>query len=329
MKTRNILFLIIILNLSFSGFSANMSEEQTLDKETYIYSIKGKDTLRLDKYEPTIAVQGAKPCVMFVFGGGFYSGTRDMKYYIPYFDFLTGNCYTVISIDYRLGFRQIDTILKMNAKGYRAMFENAIFMAVEDLFDATLFLLEHAEEWNINKEMIVASGSSAGGITVLQGEYEISAKGKFAQKLPANFNYAGIISFAGAIYSMSGKLKWTENTSPIQLFHGDADKRVPYNKIQIFNTAFFGSKNIAQRLDKYNLPYYFYSEENTDHRVAVTPMYVNKEEMLTFLDKFVAQKGKLKTHVSMDYSDRPKVKKNFTIFSYIKTNSKSKEKKRN
>lgn len=48
-----------------------------------------------------------------------------------------------------------------------------ISMAVEDLYDATAFIVDKADEWGIDSSQIVACGSSAGAITVLHGEYAL------------------------------------------------------------------------------------------------------------------------------------------------------------
>lgn len=322
MKKHSI-FLILFFFLANIPLHA-IAEKDTivLQKETFIYSIKGNDTLRLDKYTPSIAVFEKSPCVIFMFGGGFAAGKRNEYYYMPYFKFLTENGYTVISIDYRLGFKNltIDENKKTTAKEFIAIFKNTINMAVEDLFDATNYTLEKAKQWNIDPALIMASGSSAGAISVLHGEYEISTGGELSRKLPQGFNYAGIISFAGAILSTNGNLKWSENTSPIQLFHGDADRNVPYDKIKIGKLGFFGSKNIAKRLDKANLPYYFYTESDVDHRIAITPVRKNQEEILSFLDDYIIQKQRVNTVVNVQMIDQPRVKKNFSIFDYLKAN---------
>ena len=75
--------------------------------------------------------------------------------------------------------------------------DNAVNIAVEDLFSATLFVLENAEQWQIDTEKIITSGSSAGAISVLQAENAICNRTSSAAVLPQGFNYAGVISYAG------------------------------------------------------------------------------------------------------------------------------------
>ena len=51
--------------------------------QTHLYAVKGADSLYLDHY--IAPVEGKRPCMMFVFGGGFVGGQRDNKLYSRYF----------------------------------------------------------------------------------------------------------------------------------------------------------------------------------------------------------------------------------------------------
>ena len=50
-----------------------------INRETHLYAVKGADSLYLDHY--IAPVEGKRPCMMFVFGGGFAAGTRNNKMY--------------------------------------------------------------------------------------------------------------------------------------------------------------------------------------------------------------------------------------------------------
>ena len=71
-------------------------------------------------------------------------------------------------------------------------------------------------------------------------EYAICNKSKLTERLPQGFNYAGTIAFAGAIFSTSGDLKWQTAPSPIQMFHGDADRNVPFDKTEMLQVGLYG-----------------------------------------------------------------------------------------
>ncbi len=317
---RKIVVLISIVSLFVClGLSANGD----IEKKTYIYSVKGIDTLRMDKYD--IVSTEIKPCIIFMFGGGFSSGTRDAERYIDYFEKLVKNGYSVVSIDYRLGMKAIKgtpTDQNIDPLRFAALLKNSITMATEDLFDATSFILSHSDEWHINKNLIIANGSSAGAISVLHGEYAICNNEKIADKLPVGFNYAGIISFAGAIFSTNGDLTYKQLPAPIQMFHGDADRNVPYNKLELSNIGFYGSKHISEQLSKINSPYYFYDVDGANHGIADSPMQNNLHEILSFIDQFVIKKSPLIIHSKVQQIGKSTVKKDFNIMDYINENFK-------
>ncbi len=314
MRKKCIVSLLIGLCICTTLFANN-----EIEKQTYIYSVKGTDTLRLDKYDlPSISTP--KPCIIFMFGGGFVGGIRDSEYQVRYFDNLVNKGYTVVSIDYRLGLKNIGKAGQIDPLRFTALLNNSISIAVEDLFDATTFITNHAKDWNINSEMIIANGSSAGAISVLHGEYAICNKEKVAERLPKGFNYAGIISFAGAIFSTDGDLKWSNKPAPIQIFHGDADSNVPYDKLELFRFGFYGSKHISKQLEKIDSPHFFYQVENAAHEIASSPMTSNLKEIQTFLDKLVINKEPLIINTKVKQIGKSEMKKNFELMDYIKTN---------
>ena len=91
-------------------------------------------------------------------------------------------------IDYRLGLKGVDL------SGFKIVkaLDRAIQIAVEDLFSATAYLIENAQKFSISPDKIILCGSSAGAITVLQGDYELCNRTDIAQVLPGNFHYAGV-----------------------------------------------------------------------------------------------------------------------------------------
>lgn len=304
-------FLLVIVSL----LTVSAQEKPKVQKQTFLYSVKGEDSLYLDRYECP-SVSGPKPCVIYVFGGGFVTGNRaDIGNYA---DYLVGLGYSVVSIDYRLGLKGLSKGQKLNPLKFKDIFTSTLNIAVEDLFDATNFVIQHSGEWKINPEMIIVNGSSAGAIVALQSEYAICNKSDLASKLPKGFNYAGVISFAGAIYSTSGNLKWLETPVPIQLFHGDADANVPYYKMKYF----YGSKYISDQLTKLKVPHYFYSVENASHELCRTPTTLNHEEIESFLKKLVKEKQHLIICNKVKPLDAPVLKKNFKMMDYIKANYK-------
>lgn len=277
-KMRTCLFLL----LSLIGITPIFSAE----KQCFLYSVKGTDSLYLDLY--SIDSQTPAPCVIFMFGGGFYFGERDADIYKPYFHYLNDKGYSVVSIDYRLGLKNLSEKDK-SLLGMMSKLNAAVTMAVEDLYDATLYVLNHAENWNIDVHKILTSGVSAGAVSTLQAEFELCNGSDCSACLPKDFHYAGVISFAGAVLKFNEKLKWKSKPCPILFFHGDADRNVPYYRIKVGKNGFYGSGYLVEQLEEISSPYYFYSAENVDHSMAISPMSQNQEQISRFLESFVEQ----------------------------------------
>lgn len=307
---------LLLASLVLAG-SADVAAQPAC--RTFLYSVKGADSLYLDHY--AAPVEGQRPCMIFVFGGGFVGGERNNAEYLPYFGFLTEQGYDVVSIDYRLGLKALQGAEdKISTREMVGLFNSAVTMAVEDLFSATKFVLEHAEEWMIDTDMIVTSGSSAGAITVLQAENGICNRTSAAAVLPEGFNYAGVISFAGAIFSVHGAPEWANRPAPIMFFHGNADNQVPFEKASLLGVGFYGSKFIARQFAKQGWAYWFYTLDYQDHAMAVTPMNVNRNEIATFLTDFVRDRRPMEIDTEVRSGDYPPRKTKFKVMDYVKAN---------
>jgi predicted esterase len=280
-------WLILLVILSFQGASQTEKIHSTIEKKSFIYAVKDSNQLGLDIYTLRgVDSMNKRPCVLFVFGGAFVTGERDDTLYNHYFNSLVENGFSVVSISYRLGMRGVKHVSKFNIKPLR----NAVNMAVEDLYDATNWLITHANQFGLDTSKIILSGASSGAITVLTAEFQRRNLKAAAQVLPPGFEYTAVISFAGAVLSFDGSLKYLVNPAPYLLFHGTADKIVPYGKIRFFNIGFYGSAWIAKTFKEKNIPYYLYGEEGMGHEISVYPMFDNIPVILDFLDKFVIQK---------------------------------------
>lgn len=299
---------ITIIAFLLCSFSANALEKQTL-----LYSTKGDEALYLDLYQ----VDNPKGCVIYAFGGGFYQGARDEERFIPYFQFLNQEGYTVASISYRLGLKNITK--DISPTQYAPTLINTIENATEDLLSATLFVLEHADEWGIDKSKIIASGSSSGAIISLQAAYEISIQSKLSSILPENFNYAGIMSFAGAILSVGSIPIWQRPPCPLLLFHGDADTYVPFNSVGILCTNLYGSNYIVNQIKSLNTPYYFYYPENVDHDMASLPLSNYHEEIAYFLHEYIEQGRRLQITYKIEDLELPEKPDKYTLMDFVKS----------
>ena len=285
---------------------------------THCY-VEGKSPLYLDHYRAE--GDGQHKCALFAFGGGFSHGNRANEKYMPYFEMLLSQGFDVVSIDYRLGMAYTN---EKSAdvgplEGAWAMYR-AVGYAAEDVLRATKYLLDHSAELGIDTSCIVATGSSAGAISVLQAENYISNRSGYAKQLPADFNFAGVVAFAGAIYSVLSEPDWDALPCPIMLFHGNADRNVPYRKATILATGFYGSDYIAEQLHDIGATYYFHSAHYRDHSLAVSPMTDNHSEIINFLSRCVLSNEFMQhTNEFVDETLEP-CQTEFTIQEYLNTN---------
>jgi acetyl esterase/lipase len=262
--------------------------------------------LYMDVYDPAdgseTSINGIdKPTVIFMFGGGFIRGTRDDEDYNKWFETMTENGYRIISIDYRLGLKGSDKVGVAQVN----VLDKAIHMAVEDLFSATNFILDNADQFGVSADNLVISGSSAGAITAMQAEYEIANSTKWASVLPKGFNYAGVMSFSGAILSREGKVDYKKAPCATLMLHGTSDGLVPYNQIKVLKLGFFGGGKLVERFKKFGLNYNMYHFMGYGHEIAGS-MYTTFDLQDKFLKVNVMQK---KMRIVEAWIDDPNVYK--------------------
>ncbi len=293
-------FIFILMTCSLLSIAA-VVHAQYIDKQTYTFAIKKADTLKLDKYVMIDQIQGtqSKPVILFAFWAR--AG------------------YVVVSTDYRTQLKDIDKSEYSDLQGFSSALQQAITCAVEDFGDTTNYIIEHSVEWQINPAQIIACGSSAGAITALQAEYEICNQTAFADKLPVNFNYAGVISFSGAICA-NGIPKWIMSPCPLMLFHGDADSTVPFTKAVVEEKGLWGSNFICMQLKEKETAYYFYIAEGIGHSLSYSPIKDNRHDILSFLNRLVLGKEKRCITTVEKNPEISRYKSDFTIEDYIREN---------
>ena len=71
---------IYLLLVSMLFVTACTEQAPRIAKYTDLYAVKGTDSLFLDRYTAVSVEQDdARPCLVFVFGGGFIAGERDAE----------------------------------------------------------------------------------------------------------------------------------------------------------------------------------------------------------------------------------------------------------
>jgi hypothetical protein len=282
-----VFLLLILLHLGTAGFCQyeSVSIHPDVIKQTFVYATKDTTQLGLDVYfTGREKPDSLRPCVIFIFGGAFIGGHRDDTLYNTYFNTLAEKNYVVVSISYRLGLRGKKPS-KLNIRPLR----DAISMAVEDDYDATNWVLSNAKKYGIDTAKIILSGSSSGAITALMSDYGKRNSTVSSAKLPAGFQYAGVLAFAGAILTFDWGLKYKTPPPPVLMFYGTDDQLVPYNKIRFLNKGLYGSSWIAKTLNNNGWPYEIYRAVGLGHEEALLPMIYQMPRILDFMETFIKQ----------------------------------------
>lgn len=308
------LFLAIVVLMQ----SCFMLSAQEVVCDTFHYATHNGEELYLDRYMLDAEADAPRPCMIFAFGGGFVKGVRNHEYYSIFFDRLAREGIVVVSIDYRLGLKNLNADGGMVAM--IGIFDNAVNMAVEDLYCATNFVIANSEEWAVDTTKIMLSGSSAGAITAVQAEWMRCNGAWRAKVLPEGFRYAGVVSCAGAIFSTDGKPKFASQPAPMLLFHGTSDRNVPYDHASMFGVGFYGSAYIVKQLERLDSPYWFYSAEYMDHRMAGIPFIYECDIIMQFIRDFVIRGEALQIHTDLVFLNGDKQPTRFKVMDYIKAN---------
>lgn len=273
------------------------------------YKVAQRDTcdLFMDVYDPAVIPGDTldRPTVLFVFGGGFIMGQRDDPWVLPWFKLLNENGYRVISVDYRLGLKGIrmrfDLFHLIESAGYT---KKAVDMGVEDVFASVRYLADHPE-LGVDMDNIVIAGSSAGAMISLSSELEACNRTVRAAILPEGFHFAGVMSFAGAIMSDSGKPEYKRAPCPQLLIHGTADGAVEYEKMGFGRWGMYGSSYLVEKVLKpAGYTYQIYRYVDHSHDMAAN-MMANWPEEKRFLEKAVIGRKKLVIDCTIDDPDMP------------------------
>lgn len=241
-------------------------------------------SLEMDFYFPKDDAE-RHPCIIYSYGGGFIADNQ------RHFDtrrlgrMLADEGFVFIATNYRLGLRGVQF------KGVGGMIkplEEAIRMAAEDVMKVTRYAIDYASELTVDPQQIILMGSSAGAITSLQCDFERCNRTDLArQYLPEGFRYAGIISFAGAIFSRKGLNYPHDTPAPTLMLHGTADRLVTYKQIKFFGIGFYGSNAVAREFQERHYAHKIIRFTDEGHTVAAR-YFSNYDDILWFYRHMVA-----------------------------------------
>ena len=260
--------------------------------ETFTYAFKDGKSLDLDVYFPAFDNQTLRPLIFYVHGGGFSGGKRNEPGIQTFCKKLARHGYVVSSITYRLTRQGTATAFGCDCPAIDKL--NTFNEAVEDVQDATFFMIKNRDKMGIDPQKIILSGSSAGAEAVLNAAYQPP----YCYGLDSGpVSYAGVISMAGAVPDTSRFFK--ESAIPSLLFHGTCDNLVPYasaphhycKKSEPGYLILHGSYTVAEKLKKLGTPFWLYTYCNAAHEIAGKPMSANFNEIVDFCYSYVVNKG--------------------------------------
>lgn len=283
--SRKIVLILLALACAFSTGWGQMRFGQGFSggirPATVQFAVKDSIPLMMDIYEPENGKDAAT--VIFMFGGGFKGGRRNGFSETAWCSTLCRNGIRAVAIDYRLGLKDMH---KINLKSV-GLLHNAITLAVEDLYSATAYLIDNCEAMGIDTSRLVLAGSSAGALSVLQAEYEICNSHDIAGVLPPDFNYAGVMSFSGAVFTRDGRLRYRDKAPcPHMMLHGTADHIVLYRGVKVFRQNFTGTHRIAKVFFKNGYPCVIMRFQDNGHEVAGAYNTLS-DDCIDFIRKYV------------------------------------------
>jgi len=211
-----------------------------------VYKTIGDVQLKLHIFEPPDRqTKEPIPAIVFFFGGGWVGGTPTQFYHQS--DYLASRGMMAICAEYRI----------------RSKHGTTPFECVADGKSAVRWVRANADRLGVNPDKIAAGGGSAGGHVaactgVINGLDEQSENSNISSKPNALvlFNPAvDLMEFAKKRAS-DDRFKRAKEISPLQhitkadppciIFHGTADRTVPFDSVERFNAAMKKAGNVCR-----------------------------------------------------------------------------------
>lgn len=217
------------------------------------------EKLLLDIISPSGDTEKNRPAIVWVHGGGFFTGSKDGGIERDFAIEFAKKGYVALSINYRL------------RENPSTDWEGTIQDATTDLANAVNWLVDNADTYGVNKDHIALAGYSAGGSTIVSlcyGNWE-------TVKWKEDSIFAAV--------SLAGGESWSgvppKDSPPAFLIHGTADSAV----------AFSQTESLAQKLKKAGIEHTLYPLTDASH--DITPSYNEIMDVTTkFLHKLLTGK---------------------------------------
>lgn len=258
--------------------------------ETYNYATKDGEDLEMDIYLPQADAELERATIIYVHGGGFSEGNRNDDGIVDFCTRLANHGYVVASISYRLTRKDKPEGFGCDCPATEKL--NTFNAAVEDVQDASFFLIENRHQFAIDPQKIILAGSSAGAEAVLNAAYQPP----YCYGLDSGpVSFAGVIGMAGAIPDTIAL--YDESAIPSLLFHGTDDPLVPYgtaphhycDKDEPGYLVLHGSETIAEKLHQLSVPYWLHTSCGAGHELASQPFTDYFDVIIDFCYTYVVE----------------------------------------
>lgn len=210
-----------------------------------VYKTVGNTALSLHIFNPKgHQVTGQVPVIVFFFGGGWSSGTS--KQFYEQSRYFAQKGMVAIAAEYRVNKTHGTTP----------------FDAVTDAKSVIRWVREQAKTLGVNPNKIVAAGASAGGhlalcTDVIEGYEDIGEDVSISSRPNALILYNPVLDTTEKGYGMEkvGEERKTDispdhhikkGVVPTLIFHGKADKTVPYENAERFHALMNEAENVCQ-----------------------------------------------------------------------------------
>jgi acetyl esterase/lipase/lysophospholipase L1-like esterase len=224
----------------------NRSPQTKIKPIKVVYKTIGDVELKLHIFKPpNRQSKEPLPTIVFFFGGGWVGGTPTQFYHQS--DYLASRGMMAISAEYRV----------------RSRHGTTPFECVADGKSAIRWVRANAARLDIDPDKIVAGGGSAGGHVaactgVIEGLDEESENSNISSKPNALvlFNPAVDLMEFAKKRSSDERFKRAKEISPLQhitkadppciIFHGTADRTVPFDSVERFDAAMKEAGNLCR-----------------------------------------------------------------------------------
>ena len=247
MKKIIVIFLVCTATTMLSAAERRKrSKEVSIKPILVVYKTIGEVELKLHIFEPPGRdVKEPLPAVVFFFGGGWVGGTPTQFYHQC--DYFASRGMVAISAEYRVRNRHGTTP----------------FECVADGKSAIRWVRANAARLGVNPNKIAAGGGSAGGhVAACTGVIEGLDEESEDRKISSRPNALVLFNPAVDLVELSKKRRSDERfnrvkeISPLQhitkdvppciIFHGTADRTVPFESVERFRTAMKEAGNMCR-----------------------------------------------------------------------------------